>query len=77
VLFRSVRAQRGGTARIGVRDNGKGLESANCANGRRGVGIENINRRLARLYRTQLAFAVPEGGGCEVYMEIPWKEAKR
>ncbi len=63
-------------ARIGVRDNGLGYGVRPSALGRQSVGIENINRRLSKLYRTQLGFAVPEGGGCEAYMEIPWKEAK-
>lgn len=61
-------------ARIGVRDNGLGFGVKPSVLGRHGVGIENINRRLSKLYRTQLAFTVPEGGGCEAYMEIPWKE---
>lgn len=64
-----------GKARVGVRDNGRGFGAAQSVTARRGVGIENINRRLTRLFRTQLVYAVPEGGGCEVYMEIPWKEA--
>jgi LytS/YehU family sensor histidine kinase len=63
-------------ARIGVRDNGLGYGVRPSALGRHGVGIENINRRLSNLYRTQLVFTVPEGGGCEAHMEIPWKEAK-
>jgi len=63
-----------GSALIGVRDNGIGF-GAKAPAERRGVGIENINNRLLRLCRTQLAFTRPEGGGCEVSMEIPWKEA--
>ncbi len=61
--------------RIGVRDDGVGLNNnTGIASERRGIGIGNINRRLARLYQTQLHFLVPAGGGCEVYMEIPHKE---
>jgi signal transduction histidine kinase len=63
-----------GKALVGVRDDGVGLR-AKDASERQGVGIENINRRLTRMYRTQLVFSVPEGGGCEVCMSIPWKEA--
>ena len=63
-----------GRALLGVRDDGVGLH-AKDASERQGVGIANINRRLTRMYRTQLVFSVPEGGGCEVSMEIPWKEA--
>jgi signal transduction histidine kinase len=62
-----------GKARIGVRDDGVGLQ-VKGSDARQGVGIANIDRRLSRLYRTQLTFIVPEGGGCEVRMEIPWKE---
>ncbi len=62
--------------RIGVRDDGVGLNNKTGEEAeRRGIGTGNINRRLARLYQTQLHFLVPEGGGCEVYMEIPYKEA--
>jgi sensor histidine kinase YesM len=63
--------------RVGVRDNGLGFGVKPSRFSRHGVGIENINRRLSRLYRTQLVFTVPEGGGCEVYMEIPCKEAEK
>jgi LytS/YehU family sensor histidine kinase len=63
-----------GKALLGVRDDGVGLHAKDVSV-RQGVGIENINRRLARMYRTQLVFSVPEGGGCEVSMSIPWKEA--
>lgn len=61
--------------RVGVRDDGVGF-CENSVSARRGVGIENINRRLARLYRTSLVYLVPEDGGCEVYFEIPYKEVK-
>ncbi len=64
-----------GKARVGVRDNGRGFGATRSVTPRNGVGIENINRRLTRLFKTQLVYTVPEGGGCEVYMEIPWKEA--
>ncbi len=65
-----------GKALVGVRDDGLGLRAKAPAT-RDGVGIENINRRLSRLYRTQLVFAQPAGGGCDVSMEIPWKEADK
>ncbi len=73
----TVYARRMGNARIrvGVRDDGVGF-SDKFEQTRRGVGIENINRRLTRFYRTSLVYLVPEGGGCEVYFEIPFKEAK-
>ena len=59
--------------RVGVRDDGVGLHIN--PSGRKGIGVENINRRLSRLYRTSLIYLVPEGGGCEVYFEIPFQEA--
>jgi two-component system LytT family sensor kinase len=61
--------------RIGVRDDGIGF-SEKSSSSRKGVGIQNINRRLSRLYRTSLVFELPQGGGCEVYFEIPCKEVK-
>jgi hypothetical protein len=74
VLVYAVRG-KDDTVRIGVRDDGVGMgNKAKEATKRRGIGIENINRRLSRLYHTQLNYLVPEGGGCEVYMEIPFKE---
>ncbi len=66
------RPVKNGKIRIGVRDDGVGIPE-NPSPSRRGVGIENINRRLARLYHTALIFSVPEGGGCEVYFEIPYQ----
>lgn len=66
---------KSGKVRIGVRDDGVGVGNKVKNMERQGIGIENINRRLSRLYRTQLVFSVPEGGGCEVYLEIPFKEA--
>ncbi len=70
-----VKRTKRGKVRIGVRDNGPGFGVNTINKFRHGVGIENINRRLSKLYHTQLVFTVPAGGGCEVYMEIPWKEA--
>lgn len=70
-----TRIMKNGKVRIGVRDDGIGfVEKASSS--RRGVGIENINRRLARLYRTGLVFTKPEDGGCDVYFEIPFREVK-
>ena len=71
-----TKRMKNGRIRAGVRDDGIGF-SEKSASARHGVGIENINRRLARLYRTSLVYLEPEGGGCEVYFEIPHKEAVR
>lgn len=61
--------------RIGVRDNGVGFHSNPSRGSRVGVGLENINGRLSKLFHTELVFAVPPGGGCDAYMEIPYREA--
>lgn len=68
---------KNGAVRLGVSDDGVGLDGKKPPEDmeRNGIGIGNINRRLARLYHTQLVFTVPAGGGCEVYMEIPYREA--
>ncbi|MHB8074973.1 sensor histidine kinase [Desulfosporosinus fructosivorans] len=71
-----VRRIKNGKVRLGVRDDGVGF-SLKSTPARRGVGIENINRRLARLYRTALVYLAPQDGGCEVYLEIPYKEATK
>lgn len=64
-----------GVVRLGVRDDGVGLQAERSkSEERQGIGIANINRRLARLYHTRLVYTVPEGGGCEVYMEVPIME---
>ncbi len=68
------RRVKNGRVRIGVQDDGIGLLRTQPSS-RRGVGIENINRRLSRLYRTALVFTVPQDG-CEVYFEIPYREVK-
>ncbi|MCE5189135.1 MAG: histidine kinase [Eubacteriales bacterium] len=62
-------------ARIGVSDNGAGFHPNPSRGSRAGVGLENINGRLSKLFHTELVIAVPPGGGCDAYMEIPWKEA--
>jgi sensor histidine kinase YesM len=69
-----TRRMKNSRVRVGVRDDGVGF-SEKTATTRRGVGIENINRRLFRLYRTSLVYLIPEDGGCEVYFEIYYKEA--
>ena len=71
-----TRQMKNGKIRIGVRDDGIGFVEK-ASQSRRGVGIENINRRLARLYRTGLVYIVPENGGCEVNFEIPYREVKQ
>ncbi len=61
--------------RIGVKDDGVGMKSQAQRGGERsGIGLANINRRLARLFNTQLKFTEPAAGGCEVFMEIAVRE---
>lgn len=64
-----------GRVLVGVRDDGVGY-SIQSKSTRKGVSIENINHRLLRLYRTSLVYLPLEGGGCEVYFEIPYKTSK-
>lgn len=71
-----ARRMKNGRVCVSVCDDGVGY-SEKSSSIRRGVGIENINRRLSRLYRTSLVYLVPEGGGCEVYFEIPYKEVSK
>ncbi len=66
-----ARSEKKGRMRIGVRDDGVGCEPEKLV---RGVALENIDRRLRRLYKTSLVFAPVKAGGCEVYFEIPCKE---
>lgn len=63
------------SARIGVKDNGAGFHPNPSRGSRAGVGLENINGRLSKLFHTELVFTVPPICGCDAYMEIPWKEA--
>ena len=70
-----VLRSKNGKLRAGVRDNGVGIACLKPA-GQQGIALTNIDRRLQRLYRTTLVFSVPEGGGCEVYFEIPLMESK-
>ncbi len=67
--------RRNRMVRIGVTDNGLGFKPGNHQDKvGLGIAIENINRRLAKLYGTGLKYYFPAGGGCEVYLEIPFKE---
>lgn len=67
----------GSLIRLGVKDNGCGIpdEKAdrilNGMESTRGVGINNINFRLQRLYGTSLQIKNICGGGVDVFMELP------
>lgn len=54
-----------------VTDDGVGLESPLCP----GVGLSNIERRLAELYRERQSFALTErdGGGVVATVRIPYR----
>ena len=69
-----ARSEKKGWMRIGVRDDGVGCEPGKLV---RGVALENIDRRLRKLYKTSLVFATAQGGGCEVYFEIPSRKKER
>jgi LytS/YehU family sensor histidine kinase len=71
-----VMRRKGNVVRIGVRDDGVGLAvTQEKTSKRQGIGLANIDRRLARIFKTQLVFKTPADGGCEVYMEIPYQKA--
>ncbi|NPV90598.1 MAG: histidine kinase [Firmicutes bacterium] len=70
-----ARRDKNDRLRLGVADDGIGMNARpKSPVERQGIGISNINQRLARLFNTRLVFSVPEGGGCEVFMEIPYRE---
>lgn len=61
--------------RLGVRDDGPGMRVNTASEtGRKGVGLGNINLRLTKIYGSQLNFLTPANGGCDVSMDIPYKE---
>lgn len=63
---------------IRVRDNGNGL-SEREGRVKSGVGLANTRGRLRQLYgdRSRLTLANAVGGGLEVILEMPWREAPR
>lgn len=69
--------RRNKMVRIGVKDDGSGLQCQSDQDQvRPGIGIANINRRLEKIYGIQLNYRFPSEGGCVVYLEIPYKEAR-
>lgn len=72
-----VRAERrGGSLRLQVKDNGRGLpETAACPTKGGGVGLSNTRERLRQLYGGAYSFEIendPEGGAI-VTLEIPFR----
>ena len=69
-----------GTVKIGVQDNGEGVDqekvhSLLCGEQKnRGVGLANINERLIKLYGTELHVENRAEGGTDVFMLIPYNE---
>ncbi|HEX3040455.1 MAG TPA: histidine kinase [Caproiciproducens sp.] len=67
----------GETTRIGVTDNGDGIDPEKAdrliagEDTGRSVGIFNITKRLKKLYGISLCIKNMEGGGLDVYMELP------
>jgi signal transduction histidine kinase len=72
-----VRAERrGGSLRLQVRDNGRGLpETAACATKGGGVGLSNTRARLRQLYGASYSFEMENdpAGGAVVTLEIPFR----
>jgi two-component sensor histidine kinase len=76
----TIKAERKAeTVRIAVEDDGVGMRDAAQASGsgHRGVGLSNTIERLRVLYGTDQHLIVrwPPAGGCQVQIELPWKEA--
>ncbi len=64
--------------KIGVMDNGNGMSDVNIkelSEGKgigSGVGLNNINQRLQKLYGTSLHIKNLEGAGCDISMSLPY-----
>jgi len=62
---------------VGVEDNGVGIPAEKLAvlfdedGGGRGVGLYNVNQRLKKLYGTSIHILAVDGGGTDIYIEIP------
>jgi len=70
-----IRARRSdGRLQLSISDNGDGLPKQASEPPREGIGLSNTRSRLRHLYGEsfRLEFAVPEGGGLEARMEIPF-----
>jgi len=73
------KSEDGSVLHLEVRDDGPGLELANHAKVRKGVGLTNIQLRLEQLYPDQHQFSVqnrPEGG-VVVKISVPFRRAER
>lgn len=75
----TIRAERDAErVRIAVEDDGVGMRDGTQAfgNGRRGVGLSNTIERLRVLYGSEQRLIVrwPPAGGCQVQIELPWRE---
>lgn len=71
-----VRAERkGGSLRLQVRDNGRGIQEAACQTKGGGVGLSNTRARLQQLYGGAYVFEVENdpAGGAIVTLEIPFR----
>lgn len=75
-----VTARRiGSILRLGVRDDGVGVDATRLSDLEQGVGISNTRSRLAHLYGERHRFTVirPPDGGLAVTIEIPIDEPAR
>ncbi|HVF45577.1 MAG TPA: histidine kinase [Pyrinomonadaceae bacterium] len=72
-----VHAERkGGSLRLQVKDNGRGIQEAACPTKGGGVGLSNTRARLQQLYGSAYRFEVENdpSGGAVVTLEIPFRE---
>lgn len=71
-----VHAERkGGSLRLQVKDNGRGIQEAACPTKGGGVGLSNTRARLQQLYGGAFVFEVENdpSGGAVVTLEIPFR----
>jgi signal transduction histidine kinase len=71
-----VRAERkGGSLRLRVKDNGRGIQEAACPTKGGGVGLSNTRARLQQLYGGAYVFEIENdpAGGAIVTLEIPFR----
>lgn len=87
-IVHGIRAKEGGgtvtvyskeydkMVRVGVRDNGAGFQKQKTKHlGGSGIGMENINKRLRKICKSQLIVSKNVDGGCDIYYELRKRES--